>query len=284
MRITPLILPILLLSACGTAPTTMDSMEHMDHSEGMTMSMQSAEERLDQSPRHQEWVDVRNGDRIVRTFVVYPQRTDKAPIVLLIHENRGLNAWARSMADQVAEAGYIAVAPDLLSDFDDTHAETADFAVESDATKAISSLDPAQVTTDLHAVIAWAKTIPSATQTIASAGFCWGGSQSFRLATTSSELDAALVFYGSGPTDAASYEKVSAPVFGFYGGADERVNATITSSEELMSKSDKQYDYVIYDDAGHAFMRLGEDPAGDPSNVAAREAAWERMKNILSTL
>lgn len=227
---------------------------------------------------------VKNGDRNVRVFVVYPQRTDKAPVVLMIHENRGLNTWAKSMADQIAEAGYIAVAPDLLSDYDATHAETSDFDVESDATKAISTLDPAQVTADLDAVIAWAKTIPSAKGAIASAGFCWGGAQSFRLATTSDELTAALVFYGTGPTDAADYAKVSVPVFGFYGGADERVNATIASSEELMSKEGKQYDYIIYDGAGHAFMRLGEDPAGTPENIAARNAALERMNSILSSL
>lgn len=188
------------------------------------------------------------------------------------------------MADQVAEAGYIAVAPDLLSSFSEAQTRTSDFADEDAARSALSQLSPEGVMADLAAVAAWAKTIPASNGKLAAAGFCWGGAQSFRFASESGDLSAALVFYGTGPQEPASYAEVSAPVFGFYGGADERVNATIPTSEQAMTAAGKTYDYVIYEGAGHAFMRSGEDPAGDPANIAARNAAWERMKGILEGL
>ncbi|UPA23147.1 dienelactone hydrolase family protein [Candidatus Peribacteria bacterium] len=241
-------------------------------------------DRLNSSPRHQEWVEVKNGDKTIHTFVVYPETTDKRPVVVLIHENKGLNDWARSMADQVAEAGYIAVAPDLLSEFDAAHEQTSDFATPDDATKAIGQLDAASVQSDLKAVADWAEAIPASNGKLASAGFCWGGSKSFEFAAQRSDLDLAMVFYGTGPTDASAYKTIAAPVEGFYGGADERVNASIEGSKTAMQAAGKSYDPVIYKGAGHAFMRLGEDPTGTPENKAARDAAFERMKTLLSGL
>lgn len=274
----------LLLTAC--APTNNQAMVTDDHSSHDTesSSMASSIDRLNDSPRHGEWVDVNNNGKMIHTWVVYPESTEPTPVVILIHENRGLNDWARGMADQVAEAGYIAVAPDLLSEFSDAFTRTSDFPDEDAARTALGELKPERVQSDLQAVADWAKTIPASNGKLVSAGFCWGGGQSFTFATKSDDLAAALVFYGTGPTDASAYENVSSPVFGFYGGADERVNATIDASAQHMTSAGKQYDYKIYDGAGHAFMRSGEDASGDPANIAARNAAWERMKEILSTL
>ena len=279
----------LLLAACATTNNsnvdTMEGMDHgmIDHGEN-SASEDMVADRLNNSPRHHEWVAVDNNGKIVHTWVVYPERSDNAPVVILLHENRGLNDWTRSMADQVAEAGYIAVAPDLLSGFSDDYEKTSDFPDEDAARNAIGELDMTQVVSDMQAVVAYAKTIPSGNGKIASAGFCWGGSRSYQLATVQDDLDAALVFYGTGPEDADAYSAISAPVFGFYGGDDQRVNATIDQSEMYMSQEGKSYDYVIYEGAGHAFMRSGEDPTADPANVTARNEAWERMKQILSDL
>lgn len=269
----------IFLAACSASP----AIEHMDHPESSS-SMPQAMDRLSGSPRHQEWVEVKNGDKTIYTWVVYPETDKPAPVVILIHENKGLNDWARSMADQVAEAGYIAVAPDMLSGFSAEMKRTSDFATPDDATKAIGQLKPEQVTSDLQAVADWSKTIPSSNKQLVSAGFCWGGSQSFAFATKTDDLTAAMVFYGTGPADATAYKNIDVPVFGFYGGADQRVNATIDASKEAMADAGKSFEPVIYDGAGHAFMRSGEDPNGDAANVAARDAAWERMKEILSTL
>lgn len=255
-----------------------------DHAHHDTEEVATDVDRLNNSPRHQEWVEIKNGEKTIYTWVVYPETSEKRPVVLLIHENRGLNDWARGMADQMAEAGYIAVAPDLLSDFSATEKRTSDFADEDAARTALTTLKAEGVTSDLKAVTDWALTIPASSGKIVSAGFCWGGSQSFQFATETDKLTAAMVFYGTGPTDASAYGKISAPVYGFYGGADERVNATIAGSEEAMKAADKQYEYKIYDGAGHAFMRSGEDPSGDQVNVKARNEAWERVKEILATL
>lgn len=279
------LLPLLLvvLTACTTSAPTTNMDDHSMHSEMTSASGTAASlDRLNDSPRHQEWVDVTSGDKTIRTWVVYPQTSDKRPVVILIHENKGLNDWARAMADQVAEAGYIAVAPDLLSDFSAERQSTSDFPSDDEATKAIGQLKPDAVQADLKAVADWSETIPSSNGKLVSAGFCWGGARSFELAAASDELEAALVFYGTGPTDTSAYSKISSPVFGFYGGADERVNATIDASEKAMAAAGKTYEYEIYKGAGHAFMRLGEDPAGTPENKTARDEAWERMKQILS--
>ncbi len=284
MRTQPLVLASLfVLSACSVMPSGSKTDEQMTHSESSAMSAPSRG-RLTSSPRHQEWVEVKSGSKTIHTFVVYPEQSTPAPVVILIHENRGLNDWARSMADQVAEQGYIAVAPDLLSGYSEEFGRTSDFPDDDARTKAISSLKAESVASDLSAVIGWSKTIPSAAPKIVSAGFCWGGSQSFALATSSKDLAAALVFYGSGPKNEAAYAKITAPVFGFYGGADERINATLPATEAAMKKEGKKYEAVIYDGAGHAFMRSGEDPAGEKANIDARNQAWERMKKILSTL
>jgi carboxymethylenebutenolidase len=276
---------VVVLTACAPSSTggmQNGSSDHSDHSEGSSIGTSVG--RLNGSPRHQEWVEVKNGNKTIYTWVVYPERTEKTPVVILIHENRGLNDWARSMADQVAEAGYIGVAPDLLSGFSATETRTSDFADEDAARNALSQLNPEAVQSDLAAVAEWAKTIPAGNGKLVSAGFCWGGGQSFQFATTSDDLTAALVFYGSGPTDQSAYEKISIPVYGFYGGADERINATIPQSEQMMTAAGNTYEYEIYDGAGHAYMRSGEDPNGEPANVAARDASWERMKEILSEL
>lgn len=275
-----------LLASCVSVDTTGNGSsamsDHATHSD--SGSMGTAMDRLNNSPRHQEWVEVKNGAKTIHTWVVYPERDGPTPVVILIHENRGLNDWARGMADQVAEAGYIAVAPDLLSEFSATEKKTSDFPDEDAARAALGTLKPESVQADLQAVADWAKTIPAGNGKLVSAGFCWGGAQSFTMATKSDDLAMAMVFYGTGPTDPNAYKSVSAPVVGFYGGADERVNATIDESEAAMKAAGKQFDYAIYDGAGHAFMRLGEDPAAEPANKAARDAAWTRFKDAMSAL
>lgn len=240
-------------------------------------------ERLEKSPRHQEWVQVKHGDRVVHAFVVYPEISTKATAVLVIHENQGLTDWVRSVADQLAEAGYIAIAPDLLSGYGPDGGRTKDFAPGT-AREGIGRLKPEGVTADLNAVADYALKIPAANGKIAVAGFCWGGSNSFRFATNRKDLKAAFVFYGTGPMDAESIARIQAPVHGFYGGNDERVNATIPKSEEVMKAAGKRYEPVIYPGAGHGFMRAGEDPAGSAENRKAREDGWKRWKELLKSL
>ncbi|MDX2248942.1 MAG: dienelactone hydrolase family protein [Bacteroidia bacterium] len=242
--------------------------------------------QLENSSRHQEWVEVKYGDRVVHCFLVYPEVAENVPVVIVIHENRGLNDWARSFADQVAGAGYIAIAPDLLSGAGPNGGKTADFANADDARTALYELKPEQVTADLRAVELYARSLSAGNGKTATIGFCWGGSQCFNFATNNENIKAAMVFYGTGPQNAEDYARIKAPVYGFYGGNDNRVNSTIDASTTNMKAGSKFYEPVIYPGAGHAYMRSGDDPAlsAEDPNKAARNASWERLKTILAGL
>ena len=250
----------------------------------LTLLAQDPLERLERSPRHHEWVDIEHDGRTVKGFLVYPEVSENVPVVLVIHENRGLNDWARSMADQLAEAGYIALAPDLLSEEGPDNQGTAAFASSDEARTAIYELDPEQVTADLKATIDYANGLPAGNGKVAVIGFCWGGSQAFRLATNSQDIEAAYVCYGTGPEDPDAYKRIKAPVYGFYGGDDQRVNATIEDSKEKMAAYDKTYEPVIYEGAGHGFFRAGEADDASDANQRAREEGMNRLKELLSRL
>lgn len=248
------------------------------------IAQEFAREQLEQSPRHHEWVQVEYDNRTVHSFVAYPEHSENTLAVIVIHENRGLSDWVRSFADQVAEAGYLAIAPDMLSGFDENHSRTSDFSSSDDARDAIYQLDADQITSDLEAVREYIANAPSSNGTTVVAGFCWGGSQTFRFATNSDEIEAAYVFYGSPPDDAEMIRNITAPVYGFYGENDQRINATIPQTEKVMAGYNLTYDYVIYDGAGHAFMRAGDDPDGSTSSEKARDDAWERFMKLLNEI
>src|SRR5215469_4450384 len=203
-----------------------------------------AKQSLEKSPRHQEWVTLKHDNRTVQAFIVYPETKGKAPAVLVIHEIFGLTDWARSVADDLAAKGYIAIAPDLLSGFGPNGSDSSGFAGSQDAMKAVSGLDPDVVTADLNAAADYVKKLPAANGKVAVAGFCWGGGQSFRFATNRHDLSAAFVFYGPPPKDVT---KIKAPVYGFYAGNDARIDATIPATQDAMKKAGKKYDPVTYD-------------------------------------
>ena len=238
-------------------------------------------QRLEKSPRHHEWVQVKSGSRVVHSFLVFPEVKSKATAIVVIHENRGLTDWVRSMADQLAEAGYIAIAPDLLSGSGPNGGKTGDFPDGDAAREAIYRLQPDQVTADLNAVADHVAKLPASNGKVAVAGFCWGGSQTFRLATNRPDLVAAFVFYGTGPDSKEDISRIKSPVYGYYGGDDARVNATIPKSAELMKEAGKTYEPVTYEGAGHGFMRSGEAPNASEANRKARNEAWKRWMELL---
>jgi carboxymethylenebutenolidase len=243
-----------------------------------------AKTRLEKSSRHGEWVKVKQDKREVQSFVVYPEVKEKATAVVVIHEIFGLTDWVRLVADQLAEAGYIAIAPDLLSGMGPKGGGTSDLGGDDAVRKAIMSLPPDQVTADLNAVTAYVAKLPACNGKVAVGGFCWGGGQSFRFATNNKNIKAAFVFYGTGPDKKDDVSRIECPVYGFYGEMDNRVNATIPKSKELMKDAGKTYDPVIYDGAGHGFMRMGEAPGASEANKKARDEAWKRWKELLGKI
>jgi len=267
------------------------------------VSQDWAKQRLAKSPRHQEWAKVKNGAREVNSFVVYPEVKNKATAVIVIHEIFGMSDWVQSLTDQLAEAGYIAIAPDLLSGMGPNGGGTA--SLDRNAVgQTIRDLPPDQITGDLNAVADYVSKLPGANGKVVVTGYCWGGGQSFRYATNNPKLKAAFVFYGSAPAsadgtpDKAALAKIGAPVYGFYAGNDARINATLPKTTEAMNELKKTFDPVTYEGAGHGFMRAGEAPepadkaaAGYEkqltdwkANKRARDEAWIRWKKLLAAV
>jgi carboxymethylenebutenolidase len=241
-----------------------------------------AKARLDASPRHHEYINLKHGDRTVSAFVVYPEVKTKAPVIILIHEIFGLSDWAKEMADELAGQGFIVVAPDLLTGFGPNGGASDSFPSMDATTKAVSGLDAAVVTSDLDAAADYAKKIPAGNGKIATVGFCWGGGKSFAFATHRHDLSAAFVFYGPGPSDVTT---ITAPVYGFYAGNDARSGATIPATTEAMKAAGKKYEPVTYDGAGHGFMRAGEDPNNTvPGNKTAREQGFTRLVTLIKEM
>jgi carboxymethylenebutenolidase len=248
--------------------------------EALPPSEAQAKAVLDRSPRHGEWVDVKlpSGGAPIRTWVVYPERKDKAGVVIIVHEIFGLSDWIRGVADQLAREGFIAVAPDLISGLGPKGGGTDSVASRDDVVKLVRDLTPEMATARLDAVREYAVKLPAANGKSATIGFCWGGGHSFAYAVTQPSLAAAVVYYGT-PPEAAEMARIHAPVLGFYGGDDARVTATVATAEAQMKKAGKTYEPHVYPGAGHGFLRAQDDRGG--ANLKATRSAWPRTVAFL---
>jgi carboxymethylenebutenolidase len=314
---------LMLLLLCWAPACAQDSpTNHSNHASASPAvdtneTQEWAKQRLAKSSRHQEWVKVKNGEREVNSFVVYPEVKNKATAVIVIHEIFGMTDWVQSLTDQLAEAGYIAIAPDLLSGMGPNGGGTS--SLQGNAVgQAIRDLRPDQITADLNAVANYVAKLPAANGKVVVAGYCWGGSQTFRYATDNPNIKAGFVFYGSAPSataqgqdpwqpDKTALARIKAPIYGFYGGNDARINSTLPATAAAMSELSKTFEQVIYEGAGHGFMRAGDapepvapQPKGDKEaddkaaadyqkalaqwkgNKKARDEAWVRWKKILA--
>jgi carboxymethylenebutenolidase len=231
----------------------------------------TAADRIAKSPRHAEWVAIKVGATdSVMAWVVYPERRDKAPVVIAIHENTGINTWTRSVADQLAADGFIGIAPDLTTMF-----RTGDLKADpaSDAGRAaIGQVTPEFANRAIDAVAKYGMSLPAAVPKYGIVGFCWGGARSFLHATHAPSLGASVVYYGS-PPSADAMAAIKAPVLGLYGGNDARINATIPATDSAMKRLGKSYEFHIFDGAGHGFLR-GQD--NNAANAAAAQQAWPK--------
>jgi len=270
-------------TAPATAPVQVELPADQDH----------AVAALRASPRHGEWVEIPlpavEGDprdaapATLRTWVVYPERKDKAPVVIVIHEIFGLTDWIRAVTDRLAGEGFIAIAPDLLSGKGPGGGGTDSF--QQDAVReAIRKLSPEELMQRLNAARAYALDLPAAGSTTATIGFCWGGSTSFAYAGKQPSLNAAVVCYGSAPykgkePDSAAMAAIACPVLGLYGGDDARVTSTVDATTNAMKSAGKEYSPHVFDGAGHGFMR---DQAGrNGANASAAQLAWSRAIEFL---
>ncbi|HUH13110.1 MAG TPA: dienelactone hydrolase family protein [Longimicrobiales bacterium] len=273
----PLALPLLALLACGgpqaaeDVPPASAAAASAAQEAALPPGAGDAEARLAASPRHGEWAMVPAGAAdSVRAWVVYPERSDPAPVVLVVHEIYGLTTWIRAVADQLAADGFVAIAPDLLTGQDVPMTAGGEPEREA-AVAAVRALDADRVHARLRRVADWGMTLPAATDRYGIVGYCWGGSTSFEHATRVPALGASVVYYGSSP-DVAALSRVQAPVLGLYGGDDARVNATIPPADSAMRALGKTYEPHTYEGAGHGFLR--QQDGRDGANMAATRQAW----------
>jgi len=289
------IITLLLLVGSASVLAQETGTNHQHPMAPAAVAQDWARQKVDRSPRHHEWVNVKSGARTVSSFIVYPEVGKKAAAVVVIHEIFGMSDWVQMMTDELAAAGYIAIAPDLLSGMGPKGGGTTDFPDGNAVGKAIRDLPPDQITADLNAVADYVANLPAANSKVAVAGFCWGGGQAFRFATDRPGLAAAFVFYGNGPESPEAIARIKAPVYGFYAGNDARIGATVPKTKELMKTAGKSFDAVTYEGAGHGFMRAGDAPEplaqadqqtreSYAGNRKSRDAAWIRLKRLLQGL
>lgn len=238
-----------------------------------------AKAAVEKSPRHGEYVDVKveGREKPLKSYVVYPEVKDKAPVVIVIHEIYGLSDWIKSVTDQLAADGFIAIAPDMLSGKGPSGGGTDEFASRDEITKAVRSITPEDATKAFDAVREYGMKLPASNGKTATIGFCWGGARSFEYATKQPGLSAAVVYYGTSPSD-DTLKNVTAPVLGLYGSDDARVNKTIEPAQAAMKTAGKSYTPHIYEGAGHGFLRQQD---GREANLKAAQQAWpETVKFI----
>ncbi|HYE21173.1 MAG TPA: dienelactone hydrolase family protein [Tepidisphaeraceae bacterium] len=265
-------LPLALLALLVTFPSFAADM--------LPPGEKDAKARLNSSSRHGEMVDVQVPGAVtkVRSYVVFPERKEKAPVVIVIQEIFGLSDWIRSVADQLAADGFIAIAPDLLSGKGPRGGGTESFTDRDAVMQAVRALKPDDVDKLLNAVRDHAVKLPAASGKYATVGYCWGGMTSFRYATVDPNLSAAVVYYGTSPaTDTLA--KIKAPVLGLYGEIDERVNATIPDAEAKMKELGKTYVVKKFTGAGHGFLRQQDGKEG--ANLKAAQEAWPETVKFL---
>jgi carboxymethylenebutenolidase len=202
----------------------------------------------------------------VQGYLAKPSAGTGFGAVLVIHENRGLNAHIEDVARRLAVAGFVALAPDLLSVAGGTPAD------EDKARDMIQKLDRATAVADAVAGVAWLRRQADADRKVGAVGFCWGGGIVNQLAVADPTLDAAVVYYGAQP-DAADAAKIKAPMMLHYGGLDERIDAGIPAFRAALDKAGVSYEIYVYEGANHAFNN-DTSPARYDANAA--KLAWDR--------
>jgi carboxymethylenebutenolidase len=261
--------------AAGATTAAAASASAAGQDTALPASAATAEARLASSTRHGEYAMIFTGPNptdSVRAWVVYPERKTKAPVVIVIHEIFGLSSWVRSVADQLAADGFIAIAPDLLTG---KPLPGAPDSVPTDSiVAAIRTLDPAAVSRQVSAAAQYGMSLPAALPRYGVVGFCWGGAMVFHHAARAPALNAGVAYYGSAPVQQTNLANTKAPVLALYGENDARVNATIPAADSVFGAARVSFEKEIFSGAGHGFLR--QQDAQNGANLAATRAAWPR--------
>jgi carboxymethylenebutenolidase len=207
----------------------------------------------------------------VKAYLARPTGGMKLPAVIVIHENRGLNAHIEDVTRRVALKGFLALAPDLLSPSGGTPTN------EDTAREMIGKLDAKQTLQNAIAAVTFLAKHAQGNGTVGVMGFCWGGAMAGELAVNAPDLDAAVVYYGRQP-QSAEVPKIQAPLLLHYAGLDARINEGIPAFEAALKKANKKYTLHLYEGANHAF---NNDTSEARYNKQAAEQAWARTITFL---
>lgn len=202
----------------------------------------------------------------MKAYMAKPKKQGKLPAVIVIHENRGLNAHIEDVARRAASAGYLAIAPDALSPLGGTPQNS------DDARGMFQQLDRAKTVDSFVAGVAYLRGRKDCSGKVGCVGFCWGGAMANSMAVGAPDLKAAVAFYGSQPK-AEEVANIKAAVQLHYAGLDERINAGIPAYEAALKANKVVYEIYTYDNVNHAFHN---DTAGARYNADAAKLAWER--------
>jgi carboxymethylenebutenolidase len=202
----------------------------------------------------------------MKGYLVKPAAGGKSGAVVVIHENRGLNAHTEDVARRVAVGGFLALAVDFLSPAGGTPSD------EDQARELIGKLDPAQTTANAIAAVAYLRGHPDGNGKVGAVGFCWGGGQVGQLAVNDPTLDAGVVYYGRTP-DPADVPMIKAPLLLNYAGLDNRINETVPAFQQALDKAGVTYTLHMYEGANHAF---NNDTSAERYNPEAAKLAWDR--------
>jgi carboxymethylenebutenolidase len=207
----------------------------------------------------------------MKGYLARPKGNTKRGSVLVIHENRGLNAHTKDIARRVAKAGYTALAADALGPVGGTPEN------EDEARALFAKIDPVKNLDHFLKSLSYMRERPESNGKTAVVGFCWGGALSNQLAVHDPKLNGAIAYYGRQP-EKADVSKIKAAVQLHYGGLDERINAGIPAYEEALKDANINYEIFVYEGAQHAFLN---DSAPTRYNPEAAKLAWDRTVDFL---
>jgi len=206
----------------------------------------------------------------IGAYLTRPKGGGSLPAVVVLHENRGLVDHIRDVARRLAKAGYVALAPDLLS----RQGGTGSFGSPAEAIEGIRKVDEEGVTKDLTGATNYLKGQNYVrANKIGVVGFCWSGGQATLILTRNRDLAAGVVYYGRNPNDLDDVKNITAPVLANYGEKDERITVKVPELVEAMKKYGKSFDYKIYPGAQHAF---NNDSNPQRYDAEAAKDAWNR--------
>lgn len=205
----------------------------------------------------------------VGAYLTRPKADGKFPAVIVIHGNSGIDDHIRDVARRIAKAGYVALAPDLLS----RQGGTAAFPSSETAIEGARKLDDDTVAGDLGGAVNFLKAQNFVRPKIGVVGFCWGGGRALMFTTRSKDIAASVIYYGSNPRDLEDVKNITAPVLGHYGEADERITSGVPKLEETMKKHGKSFEYKVYAGAPHSFNNDTNDRS---YRAEAAKEAWGR--------